>query len=52
MAYNKAKEEYRWNQWKAEMMSLNENGIGAEDRLVNVAGKQAADVADQRFAHS
>jgi len=31
---------------------LNENGIGAEDRLVNVAGKQAADVADQRFAHS
>ena len=33
MAYNKAKEEYRWNQWKAEEEKiLREQGVDEEDR--------------------
>ena len=31
MAYNKAKEEYRWNQWKAEEEKiLREQGVDEE----------------------
>ena len=31
MAYNKAKEEYRWNQWKAEEETiLREQGVDEE----------------------
>ena len=34
MAYNKAKEEYRWNQWKAEEEKiLREQGVDEERRF-------------------
>ena len=46
MAYNKAKEEYRWNQWKAEEEKiLREQGVDEE----TIQKLREYDWAERRF---